>query len=120
MNFNMKKKKDNRKTVEIFLSESEFNWIAKEAHERNITFNERANQILAESLKKLEEDPKFRDKFLKELKSKDKLEKAYDTCSRATPTIPGGVRTSKKETSKARVRGVASVSESVPKRKRTS
>lgn len=46
------------KTVKIDLSNEAFLLIAKEAHKKDITFNQRCNEILEEMLDKMEKDYK--------------------------------------------------------------
>jgi hypothetical protein len=47
-----KKEKDNRKEIEIDLTEHDFYLIAKMAHEKDITFNEMCDEILIEEMDK--------------------------------------------------------------------
>lgn len=54
---NKRKAEENHEDVEILLDESDFSFLAKKAHEQNITFNELVNNILREELKKVESNP---------------------------------------------------------------
>jgi hypothetical protein len=112
------KEKNNWKSVDIALTESEFNIIAREAHEKDITFNERANQILRECIDRLEHDPAFRKGF-ETLIKKQKLEEAHSTSSRPTSKFIGGFRTTEQRPSKARDKRLANVQDRISKRPST-
>lgn len=45
---------DDRKEVEIELTEEQFLWIAKQAHEEDITFNQMCKKILRWGIERLE------------------------------------------------------------------
>ena len=84
-------KKPKTKSITVDLSADEFNFIAREAHKKDITFNEMCNEILKEQLEKLE-NPDELAKFEKFIKETDKLEKAYKKCKNTPVKIPGGIR----------------------------
>lgn len=97
-------KKKPYKTIQIDLTPMEFNIIAREAHERDVTFNKRVNQILAEGLNMIKKDPKFREEFFKTMKEQQRLEKAYNTLSNTSPKIPGGLVVTEPRSRKARTK----------------
>ena len=45
----------NTENVEVEMSDDTFNFIAKKAHEKNITFNQMVTEILSEKLRKLDD-----------------------------------------------------------------
>jgi type II secretory pathway predicted ATPase ExeA len=112
------KEKNNWKTVDITLTESEFNIIAREAHEKDITFNERANQILQECIDRLENDPAFKKDF-KTLIKKQKLEEAHNTRSRPISKFIDDSRTTEQRPSEAKNKRLANVQDRISKRSST-
>lgn len=56
----MSKNKQNSKykTIKVDISDETFLLIAKEAHQKDITFNQRCNEILEEMFDKMEKDLK--------------------------------------------------------------
>lgn len=77
------------KKVTVSLTDEEFAFIAKMAHERDITFNEMCMIILEEEL--------------------SKLEKTKRTGGGSTSTINGSPRATKKVTGEGRIKSVAKV-----------
>lgn len=98
------KKKKTFKTIKFDLSPEDFNRIAHEAHDCDITFNERVNQILKEMIEKLK-DPKELAKF----------EKILGTSNKPTPKFLGGFRTPAKGSIKAGTKRLARVPKKLPK-----
>ena len=72
----MSKKNKGYKEVEIYLSDDEFNWIARQAHEKDITFNKMCCKLLEKWLKKLEKSTRVSGKSTEGIKSELGLTKS--------------------------------------------